>query len=472
MFSPETFKEAFYSGAVGGATGALGGYEPNPQIRNFDRNNVSNNKTMQQFERENQTVEPENIKVQNFRDSMQREGINDAEGFYKSVEKIIQDKDYNVIMDSSIKNADGKPVNALINNENGITIKINPKSDRAGEILLMHEVTHGIETKEMSDLIMNYASKNSEFNEALEDLKKTYGTQDVTPEVVADISGQLFGNQEFISNLSVENPSVFRKIYDKIIEIANKITGNSKEALFIRDLKNKWEKAYRESTVETSQQNLKDTVKYSQNATVTDNKGRKLSEKQQNRFKNSKARDENGNLITVYHNTSEKGRPFYTFNPVGRNGYRYGNQVVNFYTDDPVMAGSYSDGDYEKVDTSKNADTKKRAKWQYEGYVDIKNPYIVDAKGRMYHNAVVEFTDKMNKAFEEVEKHKDELTELAKESERRFKEQQQKSTMDTSVVKNIMENLEYLVDDLIKIAIAIIPKMWNNIHCTSIFSDV
>lgn len=207
-------------------------------------------------------------KILNFRNSVENEGIKDAEGFYKAVEKVIQDKDYNVILDSSITNEKGKSVNAVISNENGITIKINPKSNRAGEILLTHEITHGIETKAMSDLIMNYAQKDAKFNESLESLKRAYGVKDITPEVVADISGQLFGNQEFINNLSTENPSLFKQIYNKIIEIANKITGNSNEALFIKDLQNKWEKAYRESTVKSSQQNLKEGAKFSQNAEI------------------------------------------------------------------------------------------------------------------------------------------------------------------------------------------------------------
>lgn len=117
--------------------------------------------------------------------------------------------------------------------------------NRAGEFLLVHEITHAIKTDGMKTIVLDYASKNSEFNTALDSLKKTYGTNDVNREVLADISGQLFGNQEFINNLSVEQPNVFRKKYNKIIELANKITGNSHEALFIRDLRNKWENAYR-----------------------------------------------------------------------------------------------------------------------------------------------------------------------------------------------------------------------------------
>lgn len=112
-------------------------------------------------------------------------------------------------------------------------------------------------------LILDYASKNQEFNQALESLKKTYGTDDVSSEVLADISGQLFGNQEFINNLSTKQPNVFKKIYNKIVELANKITGNSKQSLFIHDLKNKWEEAYRTTTIEQSVDNLNNKPSFS-----------------------------------------------------------------------------------------------------------------------------------------------------------------------------------------------------------------
>jgi len=306
---------------------------------------------------QNETKLPTNTddKIQNFRNSVKNENVKDADGFYKAVEKIISDKDYNVILDSSIKNKQGRAVNALISNENGITIKINPNSNRAAEILLMHEVTHGIETKEMSNLIMDYASKNSKFNEALESLKKAYGTNDVTSEVVADISGQLFGNQEFINNLSTEKPGVFKRIYNKIVELANKLTGNSKQALFIRDLKNKWEKAYREANIESSQIKLKDQVKYSQNGEITDNKGRELNINMQNYMEDSQATDDKGQLVTLYHTTTDMIKQFNVFDPANKydGKYKFGKYNVTYLTDNQEMSGSYSKYDYRKANTKR-----------------------------------------------------------------------------------------------------------------------
>lgn len=196
-------------------------------------------------------VPDSNTKIDNLRKSANQylNNSNTSKSFIETAEKVINDKGYNIILDNNLVASNGNMVNAQIKTlENGETeIRINPNSDRAGEFLLTHEITHAIETKDMVDLVTDYASKNQEFNSALESLKATYGTNEVSSEVLADISGQLFGNEEFINTLSVQKPNIFKRIYNKIVSLANKITGNSKESLFIRDLKSKWEKAYRDN---------------------------------------------------------------------------------------------------------------------------------------------------------------------------------------------------------------------------------
>lgn len=228
--------------------------EGNPLIEN--KNAISlplDNNTIQELNAINQNQErfiyksSDNSKIDNFRRSANQFMNNSTEtkSFVQAVEKVINDKAYNVTFDNSL----GDNVNGRIGvNENGeVDIKINPNSERAGEFILNHEITHAIETKEMEDLVIDYASKNKDFNDALNSLKKVYGTNEVNAEVLADISGQLFGNQEFINTLSMKKPSVFKRIYNSIISLANKITGNSRESLFIKNLKNKWEMAYREN---------------------------------------------------------------------------------------------------------------------------------------------------------------------------------------------------------------------------------
>lgn len=227
------------------------------------QNNSKNNITQTSLPIRNyQYIESDNSKINALRQDMSKywKDTNEARALGSVIEKVISDKGYNIRLDDTI-NKKGTSVNAQITTlKNGeVEIKINPNAQNVGEFLLMHEVTHAVETPEIRNLIVNYASKNKEFNQAVENLKKTYKTNDISSEVVADISGQLFGNQEFINNLSVEKPNIFKRIYNKIIELANKFTGNSRYDLFVKDLKNKWETAYR-----TQNNNLDNNTYYSQ----------------------------------------------------------------------------------------------------------------------------------------------------------------------------------------------------------------
>lgn len=235
-----------------------------------------NNNTTQTTENNTNNVAPvryvyketDNQKINNLRQSASKyfDNSKNTQSLIKVAEKVITDKNLNIVFDDTISNNDNF-VNAKISTEgNETTIKLNPNSERAGEFLIMHELTHSIETDTMKQLVMDYASKNNEFNNALESLKKAYGTENVTDEVLADISGQLFGNQEFINNLSTKQPSVFRRIYNAIISLANKITGNSKYSLFVKDLQSKWEEAYR------SQNSNLNGTKYSIQQDVNGNK--------------------------------------------------------------------------------------------------------------------------------------------------------------------------------------------------------
>lgn len=229
----------------------------NSLSENIITNNNLTNENLYQY------TQSDNEKINNLRKSAVEVGNflnNDKTNSVMNVaEKLISDKNYNIVFDNTITNENGNMVNAQITTlENGETeIRLNPNSDRAAEFLLIHEVSHGIKTQEMIDLVNDYASKNPEFNQAIKSLEQLYGKDLTSEEVFADVCGQLFGNQEFIMNLSTTKPNIFRRIYNKIVELANKITGNSNEALFIRDLKNKWENAYR------TQNNNLDGTQYS-----------------------------------------------------------------------------------------------------------------------------------------------------------------------------------------------------------------
>ena len=96
----------------------------------------------------------------------------------------------------------------------------------------------------------------------------------------------------------------------------------------------------------------------SQNNTTVDNQGRTLSKQQQEYFKNSKVRDDNGNLLTVYHG---KDRAFTEFKnkyiqhgraiidgfyltPDRTNANEYGNNIMELYAniENPLYLHNYN----------------------------------------------------------------------------------------------------------------------------------
>ena len=313
LLTQENFENAMYSALVGMLTGgATSAFSPNIDINN-SQNNQENQSISQMQQNDNQTpilptynqnrkdtiindainnrysqnninipvrdsngnlvnsnkytyVKSDNARIDNFRKSASQyfNNSNESKNFLNTIEKIITDKDYGVVFDNSIVNKSGHPVNAQISTENGhVTIKINPNSDRAGEFLIVHEVTHGIETSDMKQLVIDFASKNPEFNRALESLKQTYSTNDVNSEVLADISGQLLGNQEFINSLTMQNTqqskNIIRQIYESIRRLLNTLTENGRYKNFVQDLETKWRDAYSTTTTEQAVNNLNNT---------------------------------------------------------------------------------------------------------------------------------------------------------------------------------------------------------------------
>lgn len=85
-----------------------------------------------------------------------------------------------------------------------------------------------------------------------------------------------------------------------------------------------------------------------------DSAGNELSKEQAEYFKDSKVRDENGKLLVVYHGTRKAD--FTVF-----------NMTANFYTDSEDVADSYAP----------NGE-------KFRGYLDIKNPFIIDAEGEKW----------------------------------------------------------------------------------------
>ena len=154
------------------------------------------------------------------------------------LKKISTDKGLTIVFDDSL----GDNINGQY--ENG-TITINPNSTRTGEFIAIHELTHAIGTNQMRKIIDTYRQSNADFNKAVQNLIENYGSSELTEEAMADVSGQLFGNQEFINNLADTNPSLFKRIYQEIKYLYHQFTGYKNQNQFIEDLQYKWEQAYR-----------------------------------------------------------------------------------------------------------------------------------------------------------------------------------------------------------------------------------
>lgn len=194
-------------------------------------------------------VESNNTKINELRKSASQY-LNSSEKTIRTIdlmEKIIADKDYRIRFNPNITNESGVPVNGLITKENGqVTIELNPNANNYVEFLIVHEITHDIATKEMKELILDYAKQDSKFEKSLETLKERYKTDDISDEVVADVCGELFGNREFIQSVVEKKPNIFMKILNNIRELAKKIKRSKAEGYvsFVEKLKTMWEDAY------------------------------------------------------------------------------------------------------------------------------------------------------------------------------------------------------------------------------------
>ena len=105
-----------------------------------------------------------------------------------------------------------------------------------------------------------------------------------------------------------------------------------------------------------------------------DSEGNELSKEQQEFFKDSKVRDENGNLVTLYHGTDNGG--FTVFD-----ASKSDDKTSLFLTASKEMAQTYAISSKEI-----QLDGTSGQSGIYSVYANIINPYVVDAKGKNWDN--------------------------------------------------------------------------------------
>lgn len=290
----------------------------------------------------------------------------------KLLENIIKDRNYIIRFNPNITNEQGVPVNGLITKENGKTIiELNPNADNYVEFLVVHELTHDIATKEMKELILDYAKQDPEFEKSLESLKERYKTNDVSDEIVADVCGELFGNREFIQSVVEKKPNIFKKILNNIRKLAEKIkgTGANEYVGFVENLKEMWEEAYY-----SNKSNLKKTeymmtsVKGMQNGIKIDNKYQDIK----NRYDYALKLENTGNY------TNEEIRNKTGWFKDNKENWKFEISDTNTY----VIKKTMQNTNYKLSDIFE-------AKTLYEMYPELKNVSVIfsDIKGNASYNS-------------------------------------------------------------------------------------
>jgi len=276
---------------------------------------------------------------------------------------------------------EGKTINGYVKDGN-ITLNIN--SNKALNTVVGHEITHVLEGtdlyNELQTAVIQYAHTKGEYTARKEALTKLYeGVENVNidNELTADLVGDyLFTDSNFINSLSTEKPNVFKKIYNEIKYLLKVATAGSKEARELEKVKRAFDKVYKETANKTTSSETvvaEQTVEEVQLAEETiieeaETVNKELTAEQQEYFKDSVVRDENGNLKPMYHGTSKGGHT--VFDPYGASNYGLFG-VGTYFTDDVNVAKSYMNKG------------KGNVKMVYGTYLNITNPIDMDAEANI-----------------------------------------------------------------------------------------
>lgn len=278
---------------------------------------------------------------------------------------------------------DGKTVNGFVKDGN---VTLNVQSSKAWQSTVGHEITHVLEGTEsysaLQSALFKYAESKGEYQSRYDSLAELYNgvkgyetdfDAKVKKELAADLVGDyLFTDKAFINHLTSDR-NLFQKIYDEIKYLWNVATG--KEKADIEKVKAAFDEAWKQMSVkkETNATNevavstegmteadISEGTEYSDNDvrySISDSDGNTLTAEQSEYFKDSKVRDENGNLKVMYH-----GSPNADFT-VFKSGTYFTEH--KWYADVYQGQGASSLG-YKK--TANNPDT-------YAVYLDVKKPF-------------------------------------------------------------------------------------------------
>ena len=297
------------------------------------------------------------------------------------IAKIHEDKDvdFDFLNNERLKESsyavNGKTVNGYYDAKLK-KIGINIDSAKYLNAVVGHEVTHVLEGtdmyKELQSAIFEYAKTKGEYVSRRADLANHYAPKDIDTELTADLVGDyLFSDPDFVRNLSTKNRNVFQKIYDEIKYLCKVATAGSKEARQLEKVKHEFEKVYKEIGKASEETNAKTDVQHS----LSDSNGKQLTKEQSEYFKDSKIRDENGNLLVMYHGTKKGGfNVFQNKRRPNTEGFYFTNDKT--YSD--TFEGKDGDGKYYDI-VQEGIEEGYYSPETYEVYLDVKNPFVLTA---------------------------------------------------------------------------------------------
>lgn len=230
------------------------------------------------------------------------------------------------------------------------------RSGKETWMVVRHELTHSLRGAKVFDKYINYAvdqmrtqmGENWEnyYNQKVQDYSRAYAGAEnfdslINEEIAAEYTQEyLFNNQEAVNQLVRSSRSTAQRIWQTLKDMARKLTGiDSPEAAAIR----RAERMFAQAIAETNDSKAvsapdRAADRFSLPSTQIDSEGETLSRDQQDFFKDSKVRDEDGNLRVVYHGTDAD------FTVFDRTKSRANMDIQgNFFSPWEIDAGGYGE---------------------------------------------------------------------------------------------------------------------------------
>ena len=305
--------------------------------------------------------------------------------------------------------------------------------DRATRYVFMHEFTHFLEQtapKEYSELrkrMIDALIEDGSLERRLSRKRMQYGEgisqDDLIDEILADSTYEFLNDKDFANGIARESENLAQAIINAIRNLIRKIrnvlardeytpTQNANmyaQLGVLKDMEALWLDAVNAARENARVGETTDSARFS----LTDNNGNALSEGQQVYFKNSKVRDEDGNLMVMYHGTMNAG--FTVFDKSKANvegnsgaGFYFSNQKadslenysdhtgadneikIEFLAEQIMEMGEWNDVEIDTYEEARNIAIKEleRNPGMYEVYINITKPYI-----RAFDNSTNIYTD-------------------------------------------------------------------------------